>query len=302
MTRARRACEHALAWKQQQIDSLKLDWREHRGPAAAIKSTNVQTVIHHIDPSVPPSPITIVENAALSASLERYHTRMTDNRRFTITYRYSLAKGVVKWEKRNTGMDGVNEGDNRAGFHRGKETKRAISRRVTGEKDDAWLKGGERRKKKKKRKRRQSWGVGEKTIAFTFVSEWNRNGKKDKDKATAKKRAHAQWRLKARAAKLVHRKSRDLFCPTGLSFLAAACPEIIGKRKHWTAYHSRRTMWIIRVGGVGSSARMLRRRRRPPPVGRVPRCATPCLEQNEREAIERPRKIASTLSIQPRMH
>lgn len=56
--------------------------------------------------------------------------------------------------------------------------------------------------------------------------------------------------LNKSAAKLVRRKSRDLFCLAGLSFLAPTCPEIIGKRKPWTAYHSRRTMWIIRVGGV----------------------------------------------------
>lgn len=58
--------------------------------------------------------------------------------------------------------------------------------------------------------------------------------------------------LNKSAAKLVRRKSHDLFCLAGLSFLAPACPEIIGKRKPWTAYHSRRTMWIIRVGGVES--------------------------------------------------
>lgn len=40
--------------------------------------------------------------------------------------------------------------------------------------------------------------------------------------------------LNKSAAKLVRRKSRDLFCLTGLSFLAPACPEIIGKRKPWT--------------------------------------------------------------------
>lgn len=173
-------------------------------------------------------------------------------------------------------MDGVNEGNNRAGFHCGKGTRRRIRRRIAREKDDAWLRG---------KKRGGRVEESKKTIAFTFVLEWNSKGTKDKDKATEKKRAHAQWRLNAHAAKLVRRKSRDLFCPAGLSFLTAACPEIIGKRKHWTTYHSRRTMWIIRVGGVGSTARMLRRRRRPPPVGRVPRCATPCLEQNEQTLL-----------------
>lgn len=131
------------------------------------------------------------------------------------------------------------------------------------------------RKKKKKWQNR----VGKETGYLC-----DRKGKKDREKATEKKRAHAQWRLNARAAKLVRRKSRDLFCPAGLSFLAAPCPEIIGKRNHWTAYHSRRTMWIIRVGGVGSST-YVTSSPSSSPVGRVPWCATPCLEQNEQTLL-----------------
>ena len=52
-------------------------------------------------------------------------------------------------------MDGVNEDDNRASLHRGKGTRRTISRRVAGEKDDAWLKGKKEQKKKKKKKRKK---------------------------------------------------------------------------------------------------------------------------------------------------
>lgn len=62
------------------------------------------------------------------------------------------------------------------------------------------------------------------------------------DAARRKRRGKGKRREKEReyveqesAAKLVRRKSRDLFCPAGLSFLAPACPEIIGKRKARTA-------------------------------------------------------------------
>lgn len=59
----------------------------------------------------------------------------------------------------------------------------------------------------------------------------NAEAAEENERERERKKGERENTLNKSAAKLVRRKSRDLFCPAGLSFLAPACPEIIGKRK-----------------------------------------------------------------------